>query len=314
MKAIMYHYVRPDDPGLPYFRHLHLDDFRRQLDFLSESFRLPARDEFLEALRSRRPLTEAVLLTFDDGLKDHYRYVLPELKSRGLWGIFYVSTGVYRTRRLLDVHRTHLLLGRWGGGSVLDALLPLVGEHMLCSQRVEEFRRWTYRRQANDQPTLQVKRLLNYFIDYTWRGRLVDALMDRFYGDGGPSVEQFYLTADELRQMHHAGMLLGSHTVSHPVMRRLSAQEQAEEIDLSFAFLDATVGRLAARTFCYPYGGFHTFTPETERLLVERGCEFSFNVEPRDICAADLADRPQALPRYDCNQFPHGACRRLQAA
>jgi hypothetical protein len=36
---------------------------------------------------------------------------------------------------------------------------------------------------------------------------------------------------------------------------------------------------------------------------------FAFNVEPRDISAGDLSRRPQALPRYDCNQFPHGDAR-----
>jgi len=32
MKAIMYHYVRPDTIELLYFRHLHIDDFSKQLE------------------------------------------------------------------------------------------------------------------------------------------------------------------------------------------------------------------------------------------------------------------------------------------
>ena len=93
------------------------------------------------------------------------------------------------------------------------------------------------------------------------------------------------------------------------VFSRIDGATQAREINESFAFLEQATGGLELRTFCYPYGGFHSFTSETERLLDAAGCRFSFNVEPRDIAAADLSGRPQALPRYDCNMFPHGAAR-----
>jgi hypothetical protein len=46
-------------------------------------------------------------------------------------------------------------------------------------------------------------------------------------------------------------------------------------------------------------------------LLKTNNCSFSFNVEPRDIDTKDLSDRQQALPRYDCNMFPHGQVYRL---
>ena len=59
-------------------------------------------------------------------------------------------------------------------------------------------------------------------------------------------------------------------------------------------------------TFCYPFGGFHTFDADTERILTDCGIRYAFNVEPRDITSADLRDRPTALPRYDCNAFAHG--------
>ena len=34
-----------------------------------------------------------------------------------------------------------------------------------------------------------------------------------------------------------------------------------------------------------------------------------FSLEPRDISAHDLRERPLALPRYDCIEFPHGTSR-----
>jgi hypothetical protein len=59
-------------------------------------------------------------------------------------------------------------------------------------------------------------------------------------------------------------------------------------------------------TFCYPYRGSHVVTPQPGQRLALRRRRAAFNVEPRDIEMPDLRSRPQALPRYDCNQFPHG--------
>ena len=36
MKAVMYHYVRPFDKAYPYFKNLHFDDFKLQLDYFKK--------------------------------------------------------------------------------------------------------------------------------------------------------------------------------------------------------------------------------------------------------------------------------------
>jgi peptidoglycan/xylan/chitin deacetylase (PgdA/CDA1 family) len=305
VKAIVYHYVRPAPAGLPFFRYLHIEDFRRQLDALQRQFRVIDLPELLRALDGDAIPPDGLVLTFDDGLRDHLDHVLPELRARGLWAIFYVPTGPLATGRLLDVHRLHLLLGRHGGTVLADRLARLVDDRMLLAGQVRAFRELAYRHHDDDTNTKLVKRMLNYYVDRAGRQEVLDRAWADL-GHGLPDAGEWYITADELRVFGDAGMLLGSHSVSHPVLATLAATEQAREIEESFAFLDGKAAGPRLRTFCYPYGGFHTFTAETERLLVAAGCRFSFNVEPRDITRADLLDRPQALPRYDCNLFPHG--------
>jgi peptidoglycan/xylan/chitin deacetylase (PgdA/CDA1 family) len=138
--------------------------------------------------------------------------------------------------------------------------------------------------------------------------------MERFFPDENIISEEFYLSKDDIREMSGAGMIIGSHTVNHSCMSKLTLPEQASEIALSFDFLDRLIGGLEVKTFCYPYGGFHSFTDDTVDLLVNNNCDFSFNVEPRDISRQDLHKGRQFLPRFDCNAFPHGACRKNGAA
>jgi peptidoglycan/xylan/chitin deacetylase (PgdA/CDA1 family) len=304
MKAIMYHYVRPAPERLPYFRYLHVADFARQLDWFAVHHGFITYDAFLTALETGEA-PNGVLLTFDDGLADHYDHVLPLLLERGLFGLFYISTAPYLTGRLLDVHRIHLYLGRIGGQAALERLSRRLTDDMLTDAHVREFREATYSRQNNDVATTSFKRTLNYLISYRHRQAILDTLLTEEFGDEQQIASDFYLSHDQIRELHASGMVIGSHGLNHLVFSKLPMAQQREEITRSFADLSRITGS-PVRTFCYPYGGAHTFTHDTVAVLDEAGSTFSFNVDPRDITAADLKNARQALPRYDCNMFPHG--------
>lgn len=303
MKAIMYHYVRPEDKNYPYFTFLHINDFKKQLDYFQDNFTIIHPSEIKQKIGN---VANAMVLTFDDGVKDHYQYVLPELQKRNISGVFYISTGVHKTKKLLDVHRLHILLGKYGGKVIYNHLLTLVSNDMLTDENREEFRVLTYKTQENDDATLAVKRMMNYFISYSFREAIMDELMLNFFEDEAAIYSNYYLSTDEIKKMHDAGMVIGSHTVNHPLMSKLPTESQLFEINESFNFLEQATGGLSFKTFCYPYGGFHSFTATTEELLQAANCAYSFNVEQRDITLNDLTIRPQALPRYDCNYFPYG--------
>ena len=303
MKAVMYHYVRPSPEHLPYFRYLHLDDFARQLDWFARCDRLLSREEFEDVLTTGT-LRDGVILTFDDGLADHYEHVLPMLVDRGLFGIFYVCTGPLERRKLLDVHRIHLLLGKLGGRAALAQLSEMLDPGMLSDTHVENFREATYSTQDNDQATTSFKRILNYFISYEHREGVLDTLFKQEFEDDVVGRD-FYLTAAQIQEMDRLGMVVGSHGVNHFVFSKLSLDGQREEIRRSFGSLAGLLGK-PITTFCYPYGGGRTFTPDTVSLLEQAGSRYSFAVSPRPISTADLQGHRQALPRYDCNMFSHG--------
>ncbi len=310
MKAVMYHYVREYDERLPYFTYLHREDFIQQMEWLRCNFGFCQKENFLEWLNKPhlKKQPNGVLLTFDDGFIDHYTTVAPILDDFGTWGIFYVPTGIYTHLDFLDVHIIHLLIGKLGGQKCLELLGNESVSEMFPDAKRKEFHANTYTRQhSSDDITKHFKRMTNYFVDYKWRARLLERLLAVGMGaiESKHWKTSFYLNPKMISDLCRAGHMIGSHSISHRVMSKLTLSEQRIEIFDSVKTL-ANIAGEEVNTFCYPYGGFHSFTDATENLLLDAGMRFTFNVEQRDILDRDIINRPQALPRYDCNQFPHG--------
>jgi peptidoglycan/xylan/chitin deacetylase (PgdA/CDA1 family) len=303
----MYHYVRDRDSKLPFFQSLNLDDFRRQLDYFHKSGGFVTREQLNEAIAGGS-VADGFVLTFDDGVIDHYRFVLPELKKRGLFGIFYIPTGHYYSGELLDVHRIHYLLGRMGGVAMMDALGERVRPEMLSHEHVREFQKSTYSRQTNDSATTEFKRVFNYYISPVYRGPLLKELLTTLV-DEQQLAREFYLSTAQLLEMQREGMVIGAHSVTHPVMSKLTEEEQAKEINDSFGFLEHVTGGLCQRTFCFPYGGRHSFNDLTLNLLTKANCRFALDVDGRPATEIDFKRNLLMLPRFDCNQFPFGQVR-----
>lgn len=308
MKAIMYHYVRSSDPKLPYFRYLNTKNFIKQLDYFEKEYGFVSYEEFLGILKGFIPFENVqnkIILTFDDGFKDHYTNVLPELKKRNLFGIFYIPTGVYLKQKALDVHRIHYLLGKVGGQKLMESANRLIQPHMLNQEAHQHFEQYTYTLQNNDQFTQRFKQTFNYYLKYKYRETLLDTLVKEFSSDQ-EIFSDLYLCIEDLKTMDREGMVIGSHGVNHLVFSKLSLKQQNYEIYNSFNFLKNILGEMKIKTFCYPYGGVNTFTLQTISLLNKCKADFSFTTNSGEITQESLFKDPQTLTRYDCNRFPYG--------
>lgn len=301
----MYHYVREHNDNTPYFKALNIEDFRKQLDFFEQEYGI-ANYEDISNLK-KGILTTKVYLTFDDGVSDHFQYVFPELVKRNISGIFYIPTLPYVQNKILDVHKTHLILGSTEAHKVLETLNTLILPEML--EHHDEFEKETYIYQTNDKDTLRTKRILNYYLSYKYRSQILSLLFEKFVGNESEHVKCFYMTTEQIEYMSKNKMFIGSHSINHPVFSRLNEAEQKEEIIESFKFLNTICNVNTLKTFCFPYGGSASYNDITLKILEDENCDFCFSVDPFDIDEHTFELKKQHLPRYDCNQFKFGQCR-----
>lgn len=300
----MYHYVRPRTDGLPHFPYLSLAGFEHQLDNFGATYGIVGRDAFLHWVEGG-PAPDGVLLTFDDGLRDHAEFVLPALRKRGLFGLFYVPSGPAVTGRILDVQKVHLAVGRLGGAGVL-AWLAAHAPDLIPRAEAYDPAGPQYAEQKSDQATKFVKYLFNWQMSGKERGPVLDALFDDAFAGRPPHWQDIYLDEQALRALCDAGMGVGPHSHSHEVASALSTPRQREEIELSSAFVER-IGGSRLWGYCYPYGLLSAFTQETERAVAEAGCPFAFAVEAQDILRPLAEAGRYKLPRHNCNAYPYGA-------
>jgi peptidoglycan/xylan/chitin deacetylase (PgdA/CDA1 family) len=90
------------------------------------------------------------------------------------------------------------------------------------------------------------------------------------------SIAEEFISWDHAREMAEAGMTIGAHTETHPVLSTLSAQDQRTEIHRGLERIAAELGQRPT-TFAYPVGLQGTFDSSTKDALEGCGVKLAFS-------------------------------------
>lgn len=302
LTIVMYHYVRPiAASAYPRIRGLELQDFEGQLDYIEAHYTVISAADLVAARAGGPPLPPMpLLLTFDDGYRDHAAYVWPVLKRRGLTGVFFPPARCVLERRLLDVNKIHFLLATVEDVSALIAPMEAEASSTLGSDVVAELRQ-TFRvaNRFDSADVIYFKRMLQVALPETLRQAITDDLFRRYvHPDSAAFADTLYMNEADLRTMVADGMELGGHGDTHVWLDRLSLAAQAAEIDASHALLRAMGMPQESFYFCYPYGGYNADTLE---VLSARHCAAAFTTKVGLVRATDSM---LELARIDTNDLP----------
>ena len=263
------------DPLLP--GEICAEEFKGQLALLKRWFRILPLSEAVQGLRDSTLPSRAACITFDDGYADNATVALPILRAHGVPATFFVTAGsidggrmwndtVIETVRRLpgnSLDASSLGLGKLdmstihGRSHAIDALLSAL-KYLPPIEREQ--------RAAELDPTVAAD--------------LPTALM---------------MTREQVRALHAAGMEIGAHTLSHPILAKVDHAQAEHEIAESRIHLESIIGA-PVRFFAYPNGRpGQDYVADHVRMVKRSGYEAA-------VCTAWGVARPRAdlfqLPRF----------------
>lgn len=303
LTIIMYHYVRPIiDSEFPGIKGLEIQQFKKQLDFLEENFSIISSEQVIDAVLKKKKLpANACWLTFDDGYKDHLKYVLPELLKRNLNGAFFPPKVSITENKLLDVNSIHHILSRASDKQILvkklnkNCQLQGISEEKLNSyyQEFARSNRW------DTAEIIYIKRMLQHVLPESVRNSITSTLFEEYVGvSEGEFSSKLYMNVTEVRELVRNGMHVGSHGSMHYWLDKISAKKQKEDIVESLGFLEEIGASTKKWIMCYPYGAYNK---KTISLLKKLGASVGVTTQVRKAIIGK--DNPLTLPRFDTNDF-----------
>ena len=268
LHVVMYHYVR-DLPRTrwPRIHAVLLDDFRRQVSVLSDVYEMATLESALAFLDGRyRPQRSLCLLTFDDGLKEHYAAVTPILHDAGIQGIFMVQTSGPEGK-VAAVHKNHFLLAAVNFEEYRSRFLARL-ESLWSRQRPDfdnrDVRR-VYRWDALE--IARFKYLVNFILAEPVRQQILDELFDEYLGSEQTFAGHLYVNWNEAREMQSAGMVIGGHSHDHASLPALADDAKRADLTRSITLLRDHLNPQPAWPFSYPYGAVDDATVTILREL-----------------------------------------------
>ncbi len=214
----------------------------RQFDdicgWLKQWFNVLPLDQAVQMLPEGRLPSRSLCITFDDGYADNESVALPILQRHGLTATFFVATG------FLDG-------GRMWNDSIIESIRRTRLEHLdldgLADSPMGRFDLTSLvaRRSAIDRIIGKVKYLPP-------EGRL---RFERFLAEEAQAAlpDDLMMSSDQVRKLRLAGMQVGAHTVSHPILARLDECEAYREIKESKRHLESLL-KEPVQLFAYPNG------------------------------------------------------------
>ena len=219
--------LMPGEPDVPRFEQL--------LRWVSDWFQVLPLDMAVKRLADGTLPPRAAAITFDDGYADNATQALPALQRAGLPATFFIATSFLDGGRMFNdtvIESVRACRQPW-----LD--LEGCGLGRFAMDSIEA------RRMAIDRLLLVIR-----YLQPAQREATVAAVQQ---AAGAPMPDDLMMRSEQVIALRRAGMQIGAHTRTHPILTRLDDSAAAEEIVGGKRDLESLLGE-PVTLFAYPNG------------------------------------------------------------
>lgn len=234
LSVLIFHRVlaRPD-PLFP--DEMDAARFDQLCGWLKSWFNVLPLDQAVASLQSGSLPARAACITFDDGYADNHAVALPILRRHGLCATFFIATGFLDGGRMWNDTIIETIRACPQATLDLDALG--LGRHAVASI---------------DEKRAAITAVIDS-IKYRPVAERVAVTEQLAALARVQPPQDLMMSSQAVREMRQAGMQIGAHTVSHPILARLTTDQVRDEIGQSKLFLERLLGERVG-LFAYPNG------------------------------------------------------------
>ena len=234
LPVLIFHRVLPvPDPLFP--DEIDARRFDELCAWLKGWFNILSLDDAVARTKTGTLPARAACITFDDGYADNHHVALPILQRHGLRATFFIATGFLDGGRMWN--DTVIETVRGSTKPLLDFSSLGLGQYPVSTI---------------DDKKATISALIKQ-IKYRPVAQRISITEQLAHLAQVKPTRDLMMTAHEVKAMRHAGMQIGAHTVSHPILARLTDEQARQEIGDSKIFLEQLLGERVG-LFAYPNG------------------------------------------------------------
>lgn len=247
-------YHRVNDHRDPFFAALPTTVFEGQVQHLARHYTVLAVEELVDRMRAGAVPRNAAAITFDDGYRDTLTHAAPILAGYGLPATVFLATGFIGTTEVPWYDRLANALKV----SPRTSVIAPTGEQ-LALESVED------RLRALVQTRSHLKTLSEELFH-----RALSNLLESLGSTERQSTKNAMLSWDDVHALRGLGFRIGAHTVTHPILSRVTAERARAEVLGSREMIQGACGA-PPRAFAYPNGQPADYTSEVIDVVREAG-------------------------------------------
>ena len=300
---VMYHYVREIKKSkFPNLKGLEFEDFKKQINYFIKNFNIISHSDLVEILNTKKiPKKKSILLTFDDGYIDHWKYVFPFLKKKKISGCFYPPVQVIKKKKVLDVNKIHFILDReQNRDKILNLIYENLKKYFDIAPKNLNLKNINLDSRFDDKKTILIKRLLQNHLPINIRQKITNKIFQKILNiSESDFAKKLYMDTKQIKEMYKNNMGFGSHGDNHLWWQYLDYKNQVIEIKNSVDFFKKNKIYDDNFSVCFPYGSYNS---DTVKILENFDVKFALTTKLGSLNKSNI-QKNFHLPRYDTNDF-----------
>lgn len=255
--------------------------FARQIDYVVKHFHVIDLTALHAYIEHGKPLPpRPLLITFDDGYLDNYQNAFPVLRSRGVPAVIFLMTSRMDNPTLpwWDECAYYFYHTK-----VPSAVLPLIGERDLSTLPL--------RLAAREALLPQLKQIAE-----TDKLLSLNQLSQALQVALPTTAPPLFVSWEQVRELVANGVACQPHSVTHPIMTRISDDEVRRQLADSKAHIERETNQHVT-AFAYPNGRPGDYSETTIQALRETGYTLAFTLLPGPMRLDEVKQHPLEIKR-----------------